>query len=380
MIDCTLAIIGAGPYGLAVAARAARRGVDYSLFGRPMEFWERNMPRGMLLRSSADWHLDPNEIETFETFLASRGIGKHEVDPIPVEIYVEYARWFAGRVGLRPDASLVRRLDRRDGRFELELDDGRVVTARNVVVAPGFRPFSNVPADAVDGLPVGRFAHTSDLDDLEVVRGKRCVIVGGRQSAFETAALACEHGAAAVHVVHRHETPRFETSEWTWVDDLMRLSEEIPGWFRSLPAEQRQAVHDRFWAEGRLKLEPWLWPRLSPDVVRLHPRTSVARWSVSREDDLLATLDTGETLAADFAILATGYRVRVDRVSFLSRETILPDLDVDDGYPVLGEYFESSVPGLYFTGLPAMKAFGPFFGFVRACPAAGRILVDRIAG
>jgi cation diffusion facilitator CzcD-associated flavoprotein CzcO len=374
----TLAIVGAGPYGLAAAARATQRGVDYILFGKPMEFWERNMPRGMLLRSSAEWHLDPAETSTFEAFLGERGFDRADADPIPLELYVEYGRWFRERIGLHPDPSFVACVERVDEGFELTLEDGRVVGARNVLAAPGFRPFRNIPDDLVAGLPPHRYAHTCDLGDLSALRGKRILIVGGRQSAFETAALARECGAATVHVVHRHDTPRFEASDWSWVDEMMRAAEETPGWFRSLPAEERQAIHDRFWAEGRLKLEPWLGPRISHDDVRLHPRASVTEWSESAQGDLLVALDTAETLAVDFVVLATGYRVRIERVPYLSRETILPALDVEDGFAALDESFQSSVPGLYFTGLPATKAFGPFFGFVRACPAAARIVVEAI--
>src|SRR6185369_8878581 len=53
----TLAIIGAGPFGLAQAAWAADAGVDYAIIGHPMEFWRDHMPAGMLLRSTAEWHL-----------------------------------------------------------------------------------------------------------------------------------------------------------------------------------------------------------------------------------------------------------------------------------------------------------------------------------
>ena len=49
--DEQVAIIGAGPYGLALAAHLRGRGVEPAVFGRPMSFWEEHMPKGMLLRS-----------------------------------------------------------------------------------------------------------------------------------------------------------------------------------------------------------------------------------------------------------------------------------------------------------------------------------------
>ena len=50
--SCHVAIIGAGPYGLAAAAHLRARSVETRIFGEPMEFWKRHMPRGMFLRSS----------------------------------------------------------------------------------------------------------------------------------------------------------------------------------------------------------------------------------------------------------------------------------------------------------------------------------------
>ena len=46
-----VAVIGAGPYGLSVAAHLAARGIDHRVFGEPMELWQRNMPPGMHLKS-----------------------------------------------------------------------------------------------------------------------------------------------------------------------------------------------------------------------------------------------------------------------------------------------------------------------------------------
>ncbi len=46
-----VAIIGAGPYGLSIAAHLRSLGVDYRIFGRPLDTWRRQMPAGMMLKS-----------------------------------------------------------------------------------------------------------------------------------------------------------------------------------------------------------------------------------------------------------------------------------------------------------------------------------------
>ena len=106
---------------------------------------------------------------------------------------------------------------------------------------------------------------------FDAFQGKRCLIVGGRQSAFEWAALLHEHGAAAVRVSHRHETPGFRPSDWSWVGPLVEAMVDDPGWFRHLSVQEKQALNQRFWAEGRLKLEPWLKPRIEHDTVQIWP-------------------------------------------------------------------------------------------------------------
>ena len=66
-----LLVIGAGPYGLAVAAEARRRGLDVVVLGEPMGFWREHMPAGMLLRSGREWHLDAAGVHTFDAFVES---------------------------------------------------------------------------------------------------------------------------------------------------------------------------------------------------------------------------------------------------------------------------------------------------------------------
>ncbi|MBP8293880.1 MAG: hypothetical protein KAX65_13975, partial [Caldilineaceae bacterium] len=83
-----LLIIGAGPFGLTLAAEVQASGVNYLLTGRPMEFWEKNMPAGMYLRSACDWHLDPRNDATIERFLAEQGLAPAAVEPLSLAFYL----------------------------------------------------------------------------------------------------------------------------------------------------------------------------------------------------------------------------------------------------------------------------------------------------
>ena len=237
-----LLIIGAGPFGLSLAAYAGQHGIDYSLVGRPMEFWQRNMPRGMYLRSACDWHLDPGGVSTIERFLETLGQTRASVEPLSLPFYLEYTRWFQEQQRIAALPMYVARLDQIDGgeyRYQATLDDGRALRARHVAIAVGFKYFKHLPADLVGLLPAGRFSHTCDLVELDALAGKRCLILGGRQSAFEWAALLREAGAATVHVAHRHPSPAFAAADWSWVNPIVDGIAQDPGWFRRLPEPEQ---------------------------------------------------------------------------------------------------------------------------------------------
>ncbi len=377
MADVPLLVIGAGPYGLSTAAHAKRHGIDPHVAGDPMGFWRQNMPERMLLRSGTDWHLDADGIDTFEAYLRERGIDPAGVPPVPLRTFLDYADWFRERAGIQPDPTLVTGVEQTDGQFLAGLEDGRQLTADAVVAAPGIARFPVIPDWVPASLPESRWSHTSALVRFEPLQDAGVLIVGGRQSAFEWAALLADAGAAQVHVVHRHDAPSFEASDWAFVDELMDSTIGVPGWFRHLPAAERDAISQRFWAEGRLKLEPWLTARLPDGVVHRRARAEIASCRELPSGQIEAELSNGERLVVDHVVLATGYRPNLANVPYL--RPLLDRLETTDGFPTLDEHFQTSVPGLFMPGFVATRDFGPFFGFVRGCPAAATLIVRGLA-
>ena len=371
-----LLVIGAGPYGLATAAHAKRHGIEPLVVGDPMGFWRHSMPERMLLRSGTDWHLDADGVDTFEAFLAQRGIDPAAVPPVPLRTFVEYAEWFCAQTGIRPRPILVSELQKVDRQFLVTFEDGRRLTADTVVAAPGIARFAVIPEWVPASLPETRWSHTSALVQFAHLHGARVLIVGGRQSAFEWAALLAEAGAAAVHVVHRHDSPSFETSHWAFVDELMDHTIRIRGWFRRLSTAQRDAIAQRFWAEGRLKLEPWLAPRLPERIVHRRPGTAIATCRELPAGEIDVALSGGERLVVDHVLLATGYKPDLASIAYL--HPLLDRVETRDGFPVLDEHFQTGVPGLFMPGFVATRDFGPFFGFVRGCPAAATLIVAAL--
>jgi cation diffusion facilitator CzcD-associated flavoprotein CzcO len=371
--DTDLLIIGAGPFGLAMAAYAQDHSIDYLLVGRAMDSWRSHMPQRMLLRSRCDWHLDPCEQYTIDRFLASRGLSREEVEPLNRDFYLEYVDWFQRQRGLVPIPELVQRLDAAAGGFQATLQDGSLIQANRVLLAIGFAYFPHLPADLIARLPTGRYSHTCELVTFDHLRAKRCLIIGGRQSAFEWTALLAEAGAAAVHVSHRHPTPRFANSEWAEINQMMARFVDEPGWYRALAGGEQADVQRKF-AQAKVKLEPWLWPRVDKENVTLWPETQMVSCRETDHGDLHVRLDSGDTLSVDHVILATGYRVDMAQVPFLAAGNLLPRLAMNDGFPKLDDQFQTSVPGLFITSLPATRDFGPFFGFTVAVNASAKLI------
>ena len=373
-----LLIVGAGPFGLSMAAYAKYKNLDHMVIGKPMSFWKENMPKGMLLRSGREWHLCPEGIYTIDKYLETKRLKPEDVEPLSLDCYLGYAEWFQEQIKAQIRESLVQRLDHSNNQFLATLDDGQIIAANDVLLAIGFRYFKNVPTELAEIIPPKRFSHTCDLVNFDSLKGKRCLIVGGRQSAYEWAALINENGAASIHVSHRHEIPQFAKSDWAWVSPMMDTMTKNPGWFRNLAKRRRNEIEQRFWAEGRLKLEPWLWPRINKENIKIWPSSRIVACTELPTGELEVKLDVGERLNVDHIILATGYKVNMENVPFLAAGNVLSKLKTKGGSPVLDENFQCNIPGLFITSMAATRNFGNFFAFTVSAVASARIIGEAI--
>ena len=376
--ETDLLVIGAGPFGLAVAAQASHLGIEHLVIGRPMEFWQKNMPAGMYLRSACDWHLDPVNIHTIDKFLEERGQTAKDVEPLSLEFYLSYAEWFQKQKRITPLPLHIDSLDVEDKGFAAITADGDTIHARNVVIAPGFTHFTNIPPELKSRLPAGRFIHTCDFADFSDARDQRYLIIGGRQSAFEWAALLVEAGARAVYITHRHDSPAFAAADWSWVNPLVDAIGDNPTWFRRLSQAEKDDVNHRLWAEGRLKVEPWLEARLNTDRVHILPRTEVVECT-DKNGELIVALSNSKTVTCDQIILATGYKVDITRLPILATGNILDRLETRNGFPVLDDHFQTSIKGLFITSMPATQDFGPFFAFTISVRVSAKLICEAVA-
>jgi len=375
--SCQVAIIGAGPYGLAAAAHLRAKNVDTRVFGAPMEFWMRHMPRGMFLRSapSASNLGDPDGQLGLNRFRTAAGLPPTK--PVPIDDFVRYGQWFQEQAVPHLERRTVANVAPNSRGFHVRLDDGEEFHARRVVVATGISLFAKRPAHLAD-LPAAAVSHSFDQADLGRFRGQKVVVVGAGQSALESAALLHENGAA-VEVLAR--TPRvfmlpdgkstgFGAELRKRLSPYVRPPFDIMGprfasWLIAWPRMYRRsprALQNFLTARAvRPGGATWLAPRLAP--VPIVTGCTITSAATTAGGLLRLKLSDGSQRLVDHLLLATGYRVDVSRYNFLAPE-LRDALRTREGYPVLQVGFEASVPGLHFLGTPAAGTFGPLCRFV----------------
>ncbi|MGI5456980.1 FAD-dependent oxidoreductase [Streptomyces sp. CA-249302] len=392
-----VAVIGAGPFGLSTAAHLRARGIPVRVFGEPMVSWRDHMPAGMLLKSTpVASSLDaPQQGHKLVDYCDAAGIKRlvTDEDIIPIETFIAYGEWFQQK--LVPELERVRvvSVDRnKAGVFELKLDSGELFTARAVVVATGLSGLAHLPAElataAADGpTPTGPVSHSSQHHDLTRYSGKDLIVVGAGQSALETAALAAEAGAQVRVVSRGRGRVAFGAPPWkqpklrpespfgrAW--SLWALS-YYPHPYRYLPAEARHYLVRR--VLGPLGAW-WLRDRFEGKVQVSEVDRIVRTDTDGTSPTLTVRSHTGRTenLSADHVIAATGYRVDIAAMDFLGHE-LRTRLAVSRGAPRLGAGYVSSVPGLYFTGLPSAASYGPVMRFVCGTEFASPRLAKHLA-
>ncbi|WP_448616164.1 FAD-dependent oxidoreductase [Modestobacter sp. URMC 112] len=370
MSDVDVAVLGAGPHGLAATAHLRRAGVDVHVVGDPMSFW-RTMPAGMVLRSNwtATCIAEYQGPLSLDSYCAATGASFGT--PVPLQEFLDYGVWVQQQVAPDVDDRVVQRLEPDGDGFVLHPSEGDPVRARRVVVAAGIAPFVHRPAVA-DGLPADLVSHTADHRDLSRFAGRRVLVVGGGQSALESAALLHEAGADVEVAVRRDHLTWLHGGKYHRMlgrgaklvyapTDVgpMGLSRvvAVPDLFRRLPRSvQDPAAHRAIRPAGAA----WLLPRLRDVPIRL---STTVEELTPVGDRVRAHLSTGDRPTVDHVLFGTGYRVDVTRYPFLA-PALAERLERVGGYPVLRRGLESSVPRLHVVGAPAAWSFGPIMRFV----------------
>jgi thioredoxin reductase len=389
-----VAIIGAGPYGLSIAAHLKARGVDFRIFGKPMDTWLTHMPQGMRLKSEgfASLLYDPEGIFDLEAYCKEKGIPYAKIGlPVPLEVFSQYGLEFQRRFVPELENKLVASMQRLPQGFRIELEGGDVTFARRVVMAVGLTHYDYLPP-VFSGLPDALVTHSSRHHSVDHFRGKEVAIVGAGASALDLAALIHQAGAR-VHVLARKSVIRFhdppDNLEPSFFDRLRTPITGIgPGWklflctnaplvFRQMPLKFRLDKVRRILGPAPC----WFIKEQVVGKVELHVGVAIEN-AQGRNGKLALELseDSGQkkTILVDHAIAATGYKVDLRRIAFMDSE-IQSAIQCVENTPVLSSNFESSVPGLYFVGASAANTFGPLLRFAFGAGFTARRISRHLA-
>jgi hypothetical protein len=387
-------IIGAGPYGLSIAAHFRRRGILFRIFGRPMDSWRAHMPKGMRLKSDgfASNIYDPESAFTLKQFCAEKGIEYSDAGlPVRLDTFVEYGLAFRARMVPELEDTTVLSVDRVPEGFRLCIANGETVTTKRLVLAIGISHFEHTP-DNLAHLPPEVLSHSFHHHDLQSFKGRKVAVIGGGSSAIDIAGLLHE-ADADVTLVARRTSLTFHTKtmgeQRSWWQRIRhprsglgpglktRFFSDAPMLFHFLPEHLRiEAVRRTLGPTGGWFAKDMVIGRV-PLVLGYTPEHAEVKGAGVR---LLLRAGDGSQREefADHIIAATGYKVDMGRLTFLSPE-IRSKLKTVNDTPVLSSGLESSVPGLYFAGLAAANSFGPVMRFAFGAGFAARNLTRVLA-
>jgi cation diffusion facilitator CzcD-associated flavoprotein CzcO len=399
LLECNLtadtvdiAIIGAGPYGLSLAAQLRGGGHRVRIFGSPMHSWSNHMPRGMHLKSEgfASNLYDPEAKFTLQTFCAERSIAYADIGlPVAIETFIAYGQEFQRRYVPELENVQITSLKQTGGRFELTTAAGENVLALQVVIASGIVNFAYLPPQlaAISG---SMLSHSSEHSDLTGFKGRRVAVLGAGASALDIAALLLEAGAD-VELVARTPTVQFQNPpdeprpllrrmtaprSGLGIGWRSRMCTDIPLVFHAMPERLRLRAVERHLGPAPC----WFTREAVANRLPMHLGVSLGGASAREGRVHLVLRKSGQPdreLAVDHVIAATGYKAAVSRLTFIDESVRSRVLKTGDA-PALSRHFESSVPGLYFVGAAAANSFGPLLRFAYGARFAAKRVAARL--
>lgn len=379
MSNTTIAIIGAGPYGLSLAAHLASKNIEHRIFGRPMQFWSKiaEAGDGRFLKSYCfGTNLSsPQPGFSFADYNRPRGLETFE--PCSMGNFTAYGHWFQQKNVAWSEPVDVARVAAQGEGFDLTLVNGERLAASQVIVATGLACFAKVPK-VFASLPAELVTHTSNIHSFASFKGRSVAVIGAGQSALEGAALLHEadadpqllvredkllwHARIAPHGRSLYQRLRSPISGLGSGPRAWALT-HFPGVTHRMPEQWRtRFVKKHLPAEGAW----WLRERLENLVpVNLLTTVVAAREVGGRVELRLREGKNGSEreIKVDHVVAGSGYDIDVEHLNFLDTR-LRSRIQTIERSPKLNGDFESTVKGLHFIGPMSAMSFGPLFRFV----------------
>lgn len=341
-----------------------------------METWERHMPPNMLLKSegfASDLYA-PSAGYPLRQFCRERNIPYEDVGvPVHRRTFVEYGREFQRRMVPQLEQTMIQRLSRIPGGFELQTTEGQVLHARRVVLAVGITHFAYL-MPVLRGLSPSAVSHSYDHSDLGKFKGKRVLVIGAGASAVDIAIdlkkadTAPELMARATRILFH--SPSVEPRPWK---ERLRMPRSTVGlgWrskvyvdfpllFHTLPEKFRHRVVARHLGPA----PGWFAQAEFEGHVRTHLGCHLTEVKESGSQLRVHYTDSSginHEVETDHVIAATGYRPALRALPFLEN-ALAAGIKTAGESPKLDQHFRSTVPGLYMVGLASQTTSDLFFG------------------
>lgn len=386
-------VIGAGPYGVAVAQalwhRGRERGAEPLVVGEPFATWHEHTLDVMSLRSDPRGSsiFSPDGRYDFPAFLERHAGELEDDDVVPVSLYRRYLEDVERSLPfplIRGQVERLESVERTEGRDAVFVARGRDASGRPfrveapwVVVATGLGRHRHLPA-ALRHLPRERVLHSWDAQAIEDVADARVLVIGGGQSAAESV-LALAPGERNRVTWALKRPPLFFREPLRVPTPLFQLMLAGSRLLFMLPPPILRAVGR---AAFRTTITPSLKPVWESESVerKITDAAGLGLEPVAGEgdgDDVLGIRDADGDVY-DVVVSATGYRHTLAGLPFLSDE-LVERLGGADAAPELDGDFACAVPGLYFAGGIAEPTHGPAMRFVLGSRHAARRL-GRVLG
>ena len=171
-----------------------------------MDTWRAHMPLGLFLKSEPYGSAISAPARGYDiaTYARLHGFDDYvdRVGPLSLERFLGYADWFTEQLvpDIR-DVTVTNVVPSGDG-FKVEFADEVPAFVRQVIIATGVLPYAHIP-DELSALPDDLMTHSAVHDRLDQFHGKRVAVIGGGQSALQTAALLHEKGVDVARLYGR---------------------------------------------------------------------------------------------------------------------------------------------------------------------------------
>ncbi|MEM7351382.1 MAG: NAD(P)-binding domain-containing protein [Acidobacteriota bacterium] len=342
-------IIGAGPYGIAVAHELWQRGIDFLIVGEPFALWLDHTLDSMRLRTGTRLSevYSPNACHSLARFVAKSPCGEEleaGASRIPIETFRGYLRQVLEHSPFTVLRQKVTLLEACGGHYHARCSQGLEIEAQSVVLATGAGPHRYLPM-ALNRLPLHRTLHSWEARRIANLRHQRVLVIGDGQSAAEIVAHLRSSNRVCWSLRRR---PVFCRTPLGLPKPLFELLLQVPNTLFRLPRGVRRRLF-----KGLCRTT------MTPDCSEIYADDRVEK--VWGDAEALGLRESAGKIVGtagvhfDYVVAATGYQASLAGLSFLASD-LLRSLW---GNSRLDHDFQSSVPDLFMVGILAEATFGP---------------------